>query len=163
MKKNGHDEHIVYVEGRDVVFGSLPLWHVASLRHAIRHGHNQRRSSHGERFTLASRHFLPKSSNVYFFDSYGIIRLVPEIAAFIRLNCTVWDYNRTQLQGLTSNICGKYYCLFALYMDRMFNAKQFVGRFDGASSGDQQIVRAFASEFGSPWLGSGRQCSSRIL
>jgi len=49
-------------------------------------------------------HFLPKFSSAYFFDSYGIVRLVPDIAAFIRRNCTVWDYNRRQLQCVTNNI-----------------------------------------------------------
>jgi len=39
-------------------------------------------------------HFLPKYSNPYFFDSCGIVPLVPDIAAFIRRNYTVWDYNR---------------------------------------------------------------------
>jgi len=34
-------------------------------------------------------HFLPKSSSAYFFDSYGIVPLVPDIAAFIRRNCAV--------------------------------------------------------------------------
>jgi len=53
----------------------------------------------------------------FFFDSYGIVPLVPDIAAFIRCNCTIWDYNRIKLQDLTSNICGKYCCQCALFMD----------------------------------------------
>ena len=44
--------------------------------------------------------------------------LVPAIHEFIRRNCAVWDYNSRHLQGLTSNVCGKYCCLFALYADR---------------------------------------------
>ena len=79
-------------------------------------------------------HFVPKSSSAYFLDSYGIVPLVPDIAAFIRRNCIVLDYNRRQLNGLTTNFCGKYCCLFAVYVDRGFTAKQFVGQFDGASS-----------------------------
>jgi len=66
--KNGHNTDIVYVEGREIVLVSLPLRHVASLRHAIQHGLNQRRSSHGENFTPLAVRFLPKSSSVYFFD-----------------------------------------------------------------------------------------------
>ena len=111
-------------------------------------------------------HFLPNSSSAYFFESYGIVPLVPDIAAFIRRNSTVWDYNRKQLQGLTSSICGKYCCLFALFMDRWFTAKQFVGQFDGATSADREIVRAFASEFGSLRLDNGGgsgECSSSFL
>ena len=123
---------------------------------------------HRERFTLASHTFFPKSSSAYYFDSYGILPLVPDIEAFIRRNCTVWDYNKRQLQGLTSNICG---------MDRGFTARQFVGQLEDASSADRQIVRAFAFEFGergsspSPQRGNcddgcgegGVQCSSSFL
>jgi len=39
-------------------------------------------------------HFQPKSSSAYYFDSYGIVPLVPSIQAFIKRNCTTWDYNR---------------------------------------------------------------------
>jgi len=71
-------------------------------------------------------HFLPKSSSAYFFNSYCIVPLDPDIEAFIRRNYTVSDYNRRQLHGVTSNICCKYCCLFALYMGRGFTAKEFV-------------------------------------
>jgi len=63
-------------------------------------------------------HFRTKSSGAYYFDSYGILLFVPDIQAFLRRNCTTWDHNGRQLQGLTSDVCGKYCCLFALYMDR---------------------------------------------
>ena len=61
--------------------------------------------------------FLPMFSSAHFFHSYGILPLVPAIQKFIRLNFTVWDYNKRQLQGLTSNVCGKFCWLFALCMD----------------------------------------------
>ena len=165
LKKHEHDADIMYVEGREILLGSLPLRYVASFRHAIWHGHNNLRPSHGGGSHWLAVHFLPKSSSAYFFDSYGIIPLVPNKAAFIRRNCKVWHYNRRKLEGLTSNICGKYFCLFALYMDRGFTAKQFVGEFDGASSADRQIFRAFASEFESPRRGNGGgvQCCSSFL
>lgn len=49
-------------------------------------------------------HSLPKSQCNYFFDSYGILPLVPDIIAFIERNCTVWNYDGRHLQGLTSNV-----------------------------------------------------------
>jgi len=107
-------------------------------------------------------HFLPKSSSALFFDPYRTVKLVPDITAFIQRNFTVWDYNRTQMQGLTHNVWGIYCCLFALYINNRFTAKQFVGQFDRASA-DQQIVRAFASEFGSSRGSGGGQCSSSFL
>ena len=98
---------------------------------------------------------LPKSSNAYYFDSNGMPpTLVPAIHTFIRRNYTVWNYNRKQLQGLTSNVCGKYCCLFALYASRGYGSRQIVDLLDGA---DRQIGRAFLAEFGRP-LRSGKRC-----
>ena len=100
-------------------------------------------------------HFQPKSSSAYYFDSYGMPpTLVPAIHTFIRRNCTVWDYNKRQLQGLTSNVCGKYCCLFALYADRRYDPRHIIDLLDG---GDRQIERAFLAEFGPP-LRSGKRC-----
>ena len=171
--KYEHYADSVYVEEREIVLGSLPLRYVASLSHVNRYCHNQHRSSHRGRFTLASHTFFPKSSSAYYFDAYGILPLVPDIEAFLHRNCTVWDYNKRQLQGLTSNTCGKYCCLFALYMDRGFTARQFVGQLEGAASADTQIIQAFASEFGESGsspppsrrgnVGCGVQCSSSLL
>jgi len=58
-------------------------------------------------------HFRSKYSSVYYFDSYGIAPFVPDILAFIRPNGTTWDNNQRQLQDLTSDVCGKYCCLYA--------------------------------------------------
>jgi len=93
----------------------------------------------------------PRSSSAYYVDSYGIVPLVHPIQAFIRRNCITWDHNMRQLQSLTRNNCGKYCCLFVLYMDRGFTPKQFVGLFDGGAqqAADRWIDLAFASEFGS--------------
>jgi len=46
-----------------------------------------------------------------------------------------------------STVCGKYCCLFAMYMDRGYTGKQFVGFTPGLA--DQQVEQLFASEFGS--------------
>jgi hypothetical protein len=107
---------------------------------------------------------LPKSSSAYYFDSYGMPpTLIPAIHEFIRRNSTVWDYKRRQLQGLTSNVCGKYCCLFALYASRGYGPRQNVGLLD---AGDRQIERAFLAQFGPPLRPgrrSGCQCSCSRL
>jgi len=92
-------------------------------------------------------YFRPRSSSAYSFDSYDIVPFVPDIQAFIKRSCTIWDHNRRELQGLTSNICGKYCCLFALYMDRGYPPKQFISFFD-ACNADLQVDRLFTTEFG---------------
>jgi len=92
-------------------------------------------------------HFEPRSSTAYYFDSYGFLPFIRTIHAFLRRNCTVWDYNTVQLQGLTSTVCGQYCCMFALYMDRGYTPKQFVGLFS-TDIADRQIDEIFTSEFG---------------
>ena len=72
---------------------------------------------------LAS-HFQLRSYTSYYFDSYRLPPFIPSIQSFIRRNCSVWDYNSVQLQGPTSSVCGKYCCLFALYMDKGYIPKK---------------------------------------
>ena len=104
--------------------------------------------------------FLSKSSSAFYFDSYVMPpTLVPAIHEFIRRNCTVWDYNKKQQQGLTSNVCGKYCCLFALYASRGYSPRQIVGLLDAEV---REIERAFLAEFGPPLRPrrrNGCQCS----
>ena len=60
----------------------------------------------------------PRSSSVYYFDSYGFIPLVLSSHAFLKRNYTTWDHNKRQLLGPTSYFYGQYCCLCALYMVR---------------------------------------------
>jgi len=73
---------------------------------------------------------------------------VPSIQAFIKRIRMTCGYNRRQLQGLTPDVCGMYYCLFALYMDRAYAPKQFIALFDGCNAADWQLDRLFTAEFG---------------
>ena len=103
-------------------------------------------------------HVEPRSSTCFYFDSYGLAPFIPTIQTFLRRTCSVWDYNRTQLQGLTTTVCGHYCTLFAKYTDRGFTPKQFVGLFD-ARHADRQVRRLFELEFGPLGAGSrGSQC-----
>ena len=106
----------------------------------------------------------PRSSSAYYFHSNGIFPLVPSIQAFLKRNCTTWEYNKRQLQGLTSDVCGQYCCLFALYMDRGYTPQQFNTLFDGRSNADRQVKQIFASEFGAtlPRGGWAQWCRSCI-
>jgi hypothetical protein len=78
----------------------------------------------------------PKSSSAFYFDFYGLPTLVPAIESFLRRTSSVWKYNKTQLQGLTSIVCGHYCCLFALCLDEGLSPRQFVNLF-GARHADE--------------------------
>jgi hypothetical protein len=100
----------------------------------------------------------PRSSTAFYFDSYGLSPHINDIQSFLRRNCTILHYNNVPLQGPLSTVCGKYCCLFALYMDRGYTAQQFVGLFTPGLA-DQQVENLFAQEFGSlRGLSRGGQC-----
>ena len=88
-----------------------------------------------------------RSSTAFYFDSYGLSPHIHDIQSFLRRNCNVLNYN-AQLQGPTNTVCGKYCCLFALYMDRGYTGQQFVGLFTPGSA-DQQVENLFIKQFGS--------------
>jgi len=87
--------------------------------------------------------------------------VIPEFLAFIRRNYMAWDYNKRQLHGLTSDVCGKYCCLFGLYMNRGYIPQQFVALFDVCNE-DRHVERMFTAEFGGEMLcgGWGQCCHS---
>jgi hypothetical protein len=112
--------------------------------------------------TKSGTHWLairlePRSSTSYYFDSYGQPPLVPAIQSFLRRTCSVWDYNTTHLQGLTSTVCGQYCSLFTLFTDRGMSPRRFISLFDTRHA-DQQLRRLFASEFGRLGGPRGGQC-----
>jgi hypothetical protein len=84
----------------------------------------------------------------FYFDSYDLPPYIHDIETFLRSNYTVIDYNTVQLQGPMTIICGKYCCLFALYMERGYTGKQFVGLFT-LDIADRQVEQFFASDFAS--------------
>ena len=62
----------------------------------------------------------------YYFDSYRLHSSLASILRFLKRNCITWDYNRSQLQGLTADTCGRYACLFAIFMNRKHTPVEYV-------------------------------------
>jgi hypothetical protein len=92
-------------------------------------------------------HLQPRSSTAYYFDSYDLPPIIPSIQTFINRNCTAWDYNSVQLQGPTTAVCGKYCCLFALFMNKCYSLQQCVGLI-GTVDTDKRVSEMFKAEFG---------------
>jgi hypothetical protein len=97
----------------------------------------------------------PRSSTAFYFDYYGLAPDIPDHQSFLRRNYTVLNYNTVQLQGPLTTVCGKYCCPFALYMDRGYTSRQFVGLFTPGIA-DRQVEDLFAREFGSAWSSARR-------
>ena len=106
--------------------------------------------------------FRPKSSYAYYFDSYVILPFVPDFVDFIQRNCTTWDHNRRKLQSLTSDVCGKYCCLFSIYMDLGYTTQQCVAFF--GTPPDRHVEEMFTAEFRAKMLhGVCGQCCRSCL
>jgi len=109
-------------------------------------------------------HFRPKSSSPCYFDSYGIVPFVPNILAFIKRNCTTWDHNEKQLQSLTIDVCGKYFCLFPPTWIGGYILQQFVVLFSTGDAADLVVERMFTAKFGAEMpRGAWDQCCRSCL
>ena len=107
---------------------------------------------------LLAVHLQSRSHSSFYFGSYGLPQFIPSIQSFINRNGIVLPYNTVQLQGTTSTVCGKYCCLFALYMDRGYTPRHFVMLLTTASP-DRAVSDMFTSEFGPlRSLSRGGQC-----
>ena len=65
----------------------------------------------------------------FYFDSYGLFPPLTSIHTFIKQHSITWNYSHRQLQGLTSNTCGYYACLFALFMDKGYSPMEYINQF----------------------------------
>ena len=93
-------------------------------------------------------HFGIPLSAAFYFDSNGRAPSNPNILSFLKLNCAIWGYNKSSLQGLTSVVCGQSCCLFTRYVDKGITPLQFVRLFT-AGVADRQVVQFFKAHFGS--------------
>jgi len=58
---------------------------------------------------------ISDSGYAEYFDSYGSPPYRLEIIAFLQRHSISWTFNRNRLQGLTSNVCGHYCCIYVLH------------------------------------------------
>jgi hypothetical protein len=97
---------------------------------------------------------VTRSSSGYYFDSYGLLPLVPAIRHFLRRACTHWSYTTRTLHVFTTDVGGQYGCLFAICLDRGLSSRHFVNQF-GTTEAVLQVEKAFLQEFGRwrhpPW------------
>ena len=80
-----------------------------------------------------------------YFDSYGLPPFKLEIMAYLQRHSISWTFNRHRIQGITSNVCGHYCCLYALYRARGLSKTSSVNMFILAryTCNDKRAVRMF--------------------
>lgn len=104
--------------------------------------------------------YFKNQSTAHYFDSFGLPPYVPRITIFIRRNSLFSTFNSVMLQGLRSNCCGQYCCLYAYYSNMGCSLQCFVEKFQ--TSPDRKAVRLFRHHFGRP-CGEGRGVGQRCL
>lgn len=85
-----------------------------------------------------------------YMDSYGLPPLQQEIKYFLRLHSKHQRYNKKRLQSMTSNVCGHYACIFALYRAVDLSMKDFTDEFSSNDfcHNDQIVMQLFEKYFG---------------
>ena len=85
-----------------------------------------------------------------YFDSYGLPPYKLEIMSYLQNHSVSWTFNHHRLQGLTSNICGHYCCLYELHRVRRLSMTSFASIFSPARyiCNDIRAVRMFRAQFG---------------
>jgi hypothetical protein len=111
-------------------------------------------------FINLDKHYLPGSHWVAvcfsdsgcaeYFDSYGLPPFKYEIMTYLQRHSIPRTFNRHILQGLTSNVCGQYCCLYTLHRARGLSMTSFVNMFFPASytCNDKRAVEMFCAQFG---------------
>ena len=84
-----------------------------------------------------------------FFYSYGLPPIKLEIITYLQRHSISWTFNSTRLQGLTTNVCGQYCCLYALHRARGLSMTSFVDMFVPAryTCNDIRALRMFRTQF----------------
>jgi hypothetical protein len=92
---------------------------------------------------------ISDSGYAEYFDSYGLPPYRLEIIAFLQRHPISWTFNRHKLQGLTSNVCGHYCCIYALSSAEGQTMTSFVDMFVPAryTCNDKKAVRFFRPQF----------------
>jgi hypothetical protein len=93
---------------------------------------------------------ISDSGYAEYFDSYGLPPYKFEIMAFLQRHSISWTFNRHRLQGLTSNVCGHYCCIYALHRAKGQSMTSFVNLFEPArfACNDKKAARMFRAQFG---------------
>lgn len=90
-----------------------------------------------------------------YFDSYGLSPVDSRFLLRLRRNSNTYQWNTTPLQGMLSQTCGQYCCVFLYFMCSGYNLSQFLNLFTADyERNDRLIVKLFRTIF----LHSKRAC-----
>jgi hypothetical protein len=75
-----------------------------------------------------------------YFDSFGLKPNISKVVEFLKRNSVCVEYNNTQLQAITSSVCGQYCAIFLLYMTLTFCSECFLTHFTMQYENNDEII-----------------------
>lgn len=73
---------------------------------------------------------INKQGKGFYFDSFGLPPVVPEIHKFIQTKSTAgWTYNRQQVQNIKTSTCGNYCVLYMIFKCNNLSHSVFMREF----------------------------------
>lgn len=92
--------------------------------------------------------YIDKHGTGTYFDNYGLPPLDSRFLHRLRRNSTTHRWNITPLQGMLSQTCGQYCCVFLYFMCSGYNFNRFLNLFtDDYERNDRVIVKLFRKIF----------------
>ena len=107
--------------------------------------------------------YFTATNRPFYFDSYGLPPLYPELYAFLN---NVFEYNKQQIQGINSSVCGHYVTYIATQLGHPFpELRKKLFSPTNFERNDQRICTLFRQEFGYPRyiINSGKTLSCHSL
>lgn len=86
-------------------------------------------SPHDEPGTHWIALYISRSGDAFYFDSFGMKPSNFHIIAFLKMHTKTVDFNRKQLQHLSSNKCGRFCCVFIVSVLKNCSINSLISRF----------------------------------
>jgi hypothetical protein len=85
-----------------------------------------------------------------YFGSYGLPPYKQDVMAYLQRHSFSWTFNCHSLQGLTTNVCDRYCCIYALHIAKGLSMTSFVDMFLPAryTCNEIKAVSMFRVQFG---------------
>lgn len=92
--------------------------------------------------------YFDQNRHVDFFDSFGRHPSNFGLEKYLDRLSSNWHFNKTQIQSITSSVCGYYCVLFLLYRCRGFSLQEFIKRFsNNAEINDLILLHLLNKEY----------------
>lgn len=86
-------------------------------------------SPHNEPGTHWIALYISRNGDAFYFDSFGMKPSNFHIIAFLKMHTKTVDFNRKQLQHLSSNKCGQFCCVFIVSVLKNCSINSLISRF----------------------------------